>query len=299
MRASPLPVVLALAALAAASALDLDLAGRRLSRPYDVAHVPSGAAARVAALGHRTFASDLYWLATVQYVGDDRADERGYGKLPALADLVTDLDPRHGYAYQTAGIVLSAAGLVDESNRILAKGMERGPDWWFFPYYVSFNHWFYGGDFAEGARWARIAASKPAASDNARQLAVSLSAKSGTPADALALLLDMKATVRDEASAARLDEQIKLATLERDAQALERAAAEFRAREGRPIGDLRELVAAGLVARIPPDPFQGRYVWDPSEERVHSSRNPFRFRAPAAERHVPEFHYQRLPRESR
>src|SRR5512139_2756421 len=211
-------LALSAAALAGASALGLSLASRMLSRPYDVVHVPRGDFARVMALGHRTLVSDLYWLSAVQYVGDPGAEARGWDKLLPLVDLVTDLDPRHGYAYHTAGIVLSAAGRLDESDRILVKGMEKGPPgWWSFPYYLAFNAWFYRGDYEAGARWAEIAARTPGASPNISHLAVALRSKTGTPDDAIQMLRELRATVKDEVTAARLDEQMKLAVLERDA----------------------------------------------------------------------------------
>ena len=103
------------------------------------------------------------------------------------------------------------------------KGLEKGPPWWTFPYYLAFNHWFYLGDYAEGARYAEIAARRPGASPNISHLAVSLASKSGTPEQAIALIEELRRTVKDESTAARLDEQLKLAILERDAQRLERA----------------------------------------------------------------------------
>jgi tetratricopeptide (TPR) repeat protein len=291
MRAPLLALALGAALLAVAAALSLRLAAQASARPYDVLHVPSSRAARLAALGHRTFVSDLYWLDTVQYVGEPQAEARGWDKLFPLVDLVTDLDPRHGYAYQTAGIVLSAAGRLDESDAILKKGIERGPPYWTFPYYLAFNAWFYRGDYAEGARWAELAARRPGASANISHLAVSLASKSGSPEDAIVLLQELRATVRDEATRARLDEQLKLAVLERDAQALERAAGRFRAERGRPVASLRELVAAGYVAALPPDPFGGEYVWDQAEGKVHSSANPFRFQLRTGP-HTPRFQYR-------
>ncbi|MGC3997941.1 MAG: tetratricopeptide repeat protein [Anaeromyxobacter sp.] len=291
MRALFAPLAAGLLLLALAAALSFKLAATVRSRPYDVLHVPSGKVMRVAALGHRTFLSDLYWLDTVQYIGEPRADARGWDKLLPLVDLVTDLDPRHGYAYQTAGIVLSAAGRLDESNRILAKGMELGPDWWSFPYYLSFNSWFYMGDYATGAYYAGIAARRPGASPNISHLALSLSSKSGTPEQAITLLTELRATVKDEATAERLDEQLKLATLEADAQGLEAAVERFRERHGRDPFGLEELIVGGAITSMPTDPFGGAYVWDPKDRRVHSTANPFRFTLREAAR-APAFHYQ-------
>jgi tetratricopeptide (TPR) repeat protein len=279
-------------ALAGASALGYSLASRMLSRPYDVLHVPSGPVARVAALGHRTMLSDLYWLSTVQYIGEPRADQRGWDALYPLVDTLTDLDPRHGYAYHTAGIVLSAAGRLEESDRILVKGIEKGPPgWWSFPYYLSFNAWFYRGDFAEGARWAELAARTPGASANISHLALSLKSKSGTPEDAIQMLRDLQETVKDPVTASRLAEQMKLAVLERDAQALEAAAARFEKDRKRPIDSLDELVREGYVRALPEDQFGRRYQWIAAEKKVRSSANPFRFQVlPTA--HKPEFKYK-------
>jgi len=278
-------------ALAGASVLNFRLAAQIQSRPYDVAHVPKGSFMRLASLGQRGLVSDLYWLETVQYVGDSKADQRGYDKLYPLVDLVTDLDPRHGYAYQTGGIVLSAAGRLDESDRILEKGMEKGPPWWSFPFYVAFNHFFYRGDYAAAARYAEIAARRPGASPNISHLAVSLASKSGAPEQAVALIEELRRNVADEASAAKLDEQLKLAILERDAQRLEAAVARFLAERGRDVGSLDELVGAGIVPAIPPDPFGGHYTWDTSDRKVHSSANPFRFQFREGP-HAPRFQHQ-------
>jgi tetratricopeptide (TPR) repeat protein len=291
MLASARTLAFGLAALGAAAFLNLTLAEQLRVRPYDVEHLPSGGFARLTSLGHRGFVSDLYWLATVQYIGEPKADQRGWDKLFPLADLVTDLDPRHGYAYQTAGIVLSAAGRVEESNKILQKGIEKGPPYWTFPYYLSFNHWFYLGDYAAGARWAEIAARTPGASRNISHLAVSLASKSGTPEQAITMIQELRATVQDEASAARLDDQLKLAILERDAQALERAAAEYTRRTGLPLVTLDILLMSGVVAELPRDPFGGHYVWDPEKREVRSSASSFRFRLREKAR-SPSFHYQ-------
>jgi tetratricopeptide (TPR) repeat protein len=212
----------------------------------------------------------------VQYIGDARARERGFDRLYPLADLVTDLDPDHGYAYQTAGIVLSGEGLVDESDRILEKGIRRGPNWWSYPLYMAFNHYFYRGDYAEGARWAEIAARTPGASTNLSQLALALKVKSGSPEAAVSFLEEMLQVARDDTTRAALQEQYKLARLQWDFARLERAVEEFRARHGHPPARLDELVSDGVLDAVPPgDPFGG--VYELRDGRVHATGKDFRF----------------------
>lgn len=276
--ALPLLVALALAVPTVLAARAVH-AGLATDRPYEVTLVPRGDALRFASPAIRLSFGNLYWLSTVQYLGDSEAHRRGVPKLLPLVDLVTDLDPQHGYAYQTAGIVLSGYGRLDESERILRKGMERGPNWWSYPYYIAFNHFFYRGDYAEGARWAEIAAKTPGASPNVSHLALAMRVKSGDPDHAILFLAELRDTAKDDVTAQALEEQYKLALLQRDFRVLDAAVEAFRAARGRPPARLQELVAAGLVDRIPAnDPFGGTY--ELRDGQVHATGRDHRFAPP-------------------
>ena len=251
-----------------------------LEKPYDVTYVPKGDALQVASPSIRLSFANYYWLQAVQYVGERRARERGFEKLYPLVDLVTDLDPGHGYAYQTAGIVLSSEGRLDESDAILKKGMEPGrPRWWSYPFYVAFNHYFYRGDYEEAARWAKIAAKTPGARPSISHLALALEVKSGSPEDAVQFLEELRGIAKDEQTAAALDEQYRLAVLQLQFRRLDRAVAEYRARFGAPPSKLDALVRAGILPEIPPDPFGGEFTVD-AQGVVHSTGRDFRFRPP-------------------
>ncbi len=117
---------------------------------------------------------------------------------------------------------------------------------------------------------------------------MSLRAKTGTPDEAIEMLRDLRSTVKDEVTSSRLDEQLKLAIVERDAQALEAAATRFEGARGRPPASLGELAREGFVRAVPPDPFGGRYEWHADEKRVRSSAHPFRFSLREGP-HLPKF----------
>ena len=268
-----LAVVLAIPLWFASRGVRSDMGG---DRPYDVPYVPHGKPLASLSPGMRLSIANFYWLLTVQYLGDSRADERGYERLYPLVDLVTDLDPKHGYAFQTAGIVLSAKGLLDESDRILKKGMEHGPNWWSYPFYIAFNHYFYRGDYAEAARWAEIAARTPGASPHISHLALAMKVKSGAPEDAVRFLEEMMTVVKDEKALAALEEQYKLAVLQVHFQKLDEAVASFRARHGRSPSRLAELVEAGILPTLPKEPFGGRYELR-ADGKVHSTGRDHRF----------------------
>jgi tetratricopeptide (TPR) repeat protein len=255
----PLAAALALAAgtvLSAGRIID----GMRGTSAYEVTWVPRGEALRAFSPSLRLSFANYYWLSTVQYIGDRQAQALHFPKLFPLVDLVTDLDPGHGYAYQSAGIVLSSEGRLDESDRLLKKGMEKGPNWWSFPFYIAFNHYFYRGDYAEGARWAEIAARTPGASPNISHLALSLNVKSGATDHAVEFLSELRKVAKDETTAAALEEQYRLALLQREFRRLDAAVEAYQAATGRTPSRFEELLAAGHLDRLPgPDPFGGRF----------------------------------------
>jgi len=287
-RSLVVPLVLA-AALAGPLALAASSVLRHMGvdRPYDVRYIPEGRALRFLSPGLKLSIADAYWLATVQYVGDQYLSNGTYDRLFPLVDLVTDLDPAHGYAYQTAGIVLSSSGRIEESDRILKKGMEPGrPAWWSYPFYLAFNDFFYRGDYASAARWARVAARTPGASTNISQLALSLEVKSGDPGAAVDFLAEMRKATHDERSAAALEEQYRIAVLQRDFARLDAAVARFREERGRDPSSLDEVRRAGYLDAIPVEPFGGRYELR-ADGKVHSTGRDFRFQPPEAPRPLP------------
>lgn len=261
----------ALTALAAAAALAVPAllaAGQVLERmgadrPFDVEVVPRSSQLRHLSPALQLSVADLYWLLTVQYVGEPRRERRGFDKLLPLVDLVTDLDPRHGYAYQTGGIVLSSQLRLEESDAILRKGMQPGrPNWWSYPFYLAFNDYFYRGDYESAAAWAEVAARTPGASTNIAHLAMALKVKRGDPEEAVRFLDALLAGATDESTRQALEDQRRLALLQLHFAALDRAVGAFRERHGRPPARLEALVAEGLLPALPEDPFGGRFTVD-------------------------------------
>ncbi len=253
-------------------------------RGYDVLHVPRAGSLAALSPAIRLTAANLYWLSAVQVIGDRQAQARGLEKVFPLVDLVTDLDPRHGYAYQSAGIVLSSAGRLDESDRILEKGVRQGPPRFTYAFYLAFNAFFHRGDYAAAARWAEVAAKTPGASTRIADLATTLKVKSGSPDDAVRFLEEMRETAHDEKTAAAIDEELQVALLQRNFARLDAAVAAFRDATGRVPAVLEELVWAGVVDAIPEDHYGGRYYAD-ATGRVHSTAKDFRMKP--AEKPIP------------
>jgi len=282
VRSRPLAFAAAAAALFALSAA---VAHRiRVVDPpfYDVRFVPTARSARWLSLGHSTLAADLHWLKTVQYMGDDRGDARGWERLRPLLELVTDLDPRHGYAYQVGANVLASAGLVGDSDAILEKGTRNVPDRYILPFHRAVNAFLYEGDYVLAGQWFERAARTPGAPPHLRDYVVAMYVRGDAAEAAASFLGHLLSEAQDDESRKAIAAQIRRAQLERDASALEEAAARFRERVGSPPRTLEQLVEAGLVPAVPPDPFGGKYVLG-ADGRVRSTVEPKRFeRAPGA-----------------
>jgi tetratricopeptide (TPR) repeat protein len=258
---------IALFAGAVALAHRIQVAG---DRPYDVSFVPSASSLRWLSLGHPTLAANLFWLRAVQYMGDARADERGWEKLRPLVEVVTDLDPRHGYAYQTSSNLLACAGRLADSNAILEKGTRSCPDRYILPFQRAVNAFMYAGDYEEAGRWFGIAAQTPGAPSRMREYVVAMYAKADRSEAAISFLRHLEGEAQDDESRKAIDHQIRRATLERDANRLEQAAALYRKRRLLAPVCLEQLVSDGIVPAIPEDPFGGAYYLD-EEGRVHST----------------------------
>src|SRR5690606_31785146 len=138
----------------------VDEAASELSADTPILLLPDADVVRWLSLGQRTTAADLYFLRLVQYVGNAVAAEAGWPQLLALGELITDLDPEFGYAYEATGILLSSRNRPEESNRILKKGFDAVPLRWQLPFFASYNHWYLLDDLEGGAelllRAARI-----------------------------------------------------------------------------------------------------------------------------------------------
>jgi tetratricopeptide (TPR) repeat protein len=251
----------------------------RAQAPYDVSVVPRASVMRWLSLGHPTLAANLFWLRTVQYVGEPRAEQRGWEKLYPLADLVTDLDPGHGYVYQVVGVLLGSLGQVAESNAILEKGIRNTPNRYILPYLRAFNAFYYEDDWPAAGRWAAVSAKTPGAPPHVFQNVTAYYVKGRRADAAIAFLEQSLAEARDPDTRAAVEKQLRQARLEAVAQPLEDAAAAWRERYvGGPLA-LEQLVEEGLVPDLPPDPYGGELFLD-GEGRVRSSAHEFRFKPP-------------------
>lgn len=224
------------------------------------------------ALGFRNFLADIAWLGAVQVSGSVKMSRGDYDRLAVLVQAVGNLDPRFVVPYLLGGIILGdSPDHVEEALKTLRRGMENHPTDWRFPFYIGYIQYFAFGSPAEGGKSLEAAARIPGSPPYLPLLAARMLSEGREPGTALAFLSGLIKAETDPARIEVLRKRVKEVIVERDIQALENAVAAFKAGTGRAPGALSELVAAGLVRRIPAEPHGGTYLLDP-DGTVRSSR---------------------------
>lgn len=228
--------------------------------------LPEGSMLRQLSFGQATTTADLYWLRLVQYLGTQSVFHANAPQLYALADLITDLDPSFGYAYEVAGIALTSFNRFDESDEILRKGMSSLPNRWRLPFYSSFNQWYGRGDLATGGELLLRAAQVPDSPGYLSQLAAQLFSSADEIAPGLALIDTMLHQELPDSVVHDLMLRKRDLLVERDLRELEEAIALYQETNGKRPVSLANL----LDGRVPRAPDGSSYDYDPATGRVSS-----------------------------
>jgi tetratricopeptide (TPR) repeat protein len=224
-------------------------------------------------------------LRAVQYIGEPNANTRGWDSLLPVAELVTDLDPSHAYAYQVTETILGSVGRIAESNAILEKGMRNVPSRYILAYLRAFNAFYYEGDYARAGEFVERAARIPGAPAHLRQNVLAMYVKGKRADAAIAFLMEAHGAAQDDDTREVIEGQLRRAFLERNAVVLDDAIAAYRARFGFVPVALQLLVPERLLEFIPPDPNGGSWIID-EDGRVRSTVDDHRFAPPEKQAHA-------------
>jgi len=197
-----------------------------------------------------------------------------YDRLSDLLSTVVRFDPRFAVPYFLGGIVLGDSPVhAGAALDLLARGERQFPSDWLFPFYTGYVQYFSLGNPEEGGMALLRAARIPGGPEYLPMLASRMLSEGNRPATALAFLQEMTQRETDPRRKASLEERIRRVEVERDLQLLEGAITEYTSRFGGPPSGLSELVRNGVLARIPEEPYGGRYHLTP-DGRVWSDRAP-------------------------
>jgi hypothetical protein len=105
--------------------------------------------------------------------------------LPAMFDLITDLDPKFYFAYWLGAWAIGDSGEPEAAVALLAKGGRHNPDAYDYAYLTGFIHFLFRHDYSAAAASFEKAATFPDAPRFARTMAARMYQKQGK--DELAL----------------------------------------------------------------------------------------------------------------
>ena len=242
-------------------------------------YLPDGEVLKFVSLGYQNLVADLIWLRIIQVFGDRTVTDEGYNWIFNALDAVTTLDPKFVQAYLAGSMTLTVmADHVEQSNKILEKGILANLEEWRIPFILGFNHFNFLGDYELGARYIEMATAMPGTPDWLPLLAARLHVQANTPHIALELLARVEEATTDMRLKAKLGIRIKEVMIERDLMTIEQAIDLYEARQGTPPEGLSKLVETGVLTRIPIDPFGGSYKLNPQTGELTSSSRPERMK---------------------
>ena len=267
-------VAVALAAAASTYVIGTGLDHRRYASDVveELTYFPSGRLLKVADLGFSTLVADAMWLRGIQYYGEHRRTDREYPLAEHIFSTITDLDPAFVGAYRFGGLVLSEdAGTPAGAINLLRKGIRSNPDVWQIPFDLGFLYFVDLSDYDRAAHYFRFASRIKDSPDIAKRFTAFAYRKAGRDEVAKALWEHLYATSGNKVMRLTAEEALKNIEMDRTAAILESLVGRLREAGGPCPARLGDLVRAGLVTAIPPDPFGGVYFLDAETSKVLST----------------------------
>ena len=207
--------------------------------------------------------ADFLFLKTMTVIGqkigqDVTPSQQEWTMVHTLLDNITELDPRFWDPYLFGQMMLTwQAGMFDEANALLLKAAEHRPHDFRPLYFVGFNHFYFQKEFAQASDYLQQASVKPGAPSYLKGLAARLSLYGNRTEVGIAFLRQMLAGTHDPTLRSYLEK--RLIALE-GIHTLEKKVQEYKDQFGSLPQKLEDLVAKGLLERIPEDPYGGDFV---------------------------------------
>jgi len=249
-------------------------------------YVRSPQVLRRATLSFQALAADIYWIRAVQHYGGTKLSNdpnKQYDVLYPLLDLTTSLDPYFDQVYKFGSVFLAepfpaGAGRPDQGIALLQKGLRTRPDRWELAQGIGFVYYWWLADYQNAAMWFNRAADMPRSPDWLRPLAAVTLAQGGNRASSRMLWTEISRNadadwLRDQASF-RLKQLDALDGID----FIQRIVDQYRARTGAPPTSWDDMMRAGLLRGVPPDPTGVPFQLEPATGKVtldpRSSLNP-------------------------
>ena len=232
----------------------------------DVLYWGSGESLRHLSLGCEGLLADIYWTRVVQYYGRQRLAKSGrFDLLGPLLQITTTLDPQLVVAYRFGAVFLaekppSGAGQPLQALHLLRRGIVANPDYWRFWQDLGFVYYWDLQDYAGASRAFRIGSERPGAGVWMRPLAAAVAAKGGERETARLLWSEIYRHADNDQIRRSAQDHLAALAAQDDLGRLNLLLVRYREHFGPRARTFGEIVAAGLLSRIPVDPSGVPYV---------------------------------------
>jgi len=216
-----------------------------------------------AAMEFKGIVSDFLFLKVITFLGEkigknEQLGVRHFNYLEESVNTITDLDPYFWDAYLFADMLFTwELGEYKAANKLLLKARQYRTNDYRVPYYLGFNYFFFLKDNINGAKYLMEASKLPGSPYYLASLAARLSAYALEHRTGIIFLKEM---IRDtENERIKNDFMLRIKTLE-IMDRLEQKVSEYQKNYQKQPSSLTELVTAGLIDKIPDDPYGGEFI---------------------------------------
>jgi hypothetical protein len=237
---------------------------KMLLQDTDQSFVLPSALIKIATLEFRGLASDLYFLNSMVFIGATqqrkdipRVKEWEWQWFLKMLDTATDLDPYFFDPYYYANAFLPwDAGMVKETNLLLAKG-SRYRDWdWMLPFFIGFNKFYFLENDSESAEFLMEASRRPGGDPMLASIAARLAYKENRTETAIYFLEQTAKNTEDRNIKDRFETRIQAL---KSILFLDNAVSEFKKKYGKIPTNIDALVNKNIISQLPRDPYGGTY----------------------------------------
>lgn len=216
-----------------------------------------------AAMEFKGIVSDFLFLKVIIFLGEkigknEKFGEQDFNYLQTSINTITDLDPYFWDAYLFADMLFTwDMGECEAANKLLLKARQYRTNDYRVPYYLGFNYFFFLKDNINGAKYIMEAAKLPGSPFYLASLATRLSFYALEHRTGIIFLKEM---IRDtENEGIKQNFMLRIKALEIMDQ-LEQKVSEYQKIHQKQPSSLTELVTAGLIDKVPDDPYGGQFI---------------------------------------
>lgn len=242
---------------------------------------------KLLSLEFRTIAADFLFVRVSQFYGGkvarrEEARQEDWEWLYHNLDVITELDPYFEDPYQLGNALLTwDAGMFQEANSLLQKGVTARSWDWQLPFFIGFNKFYFLNENEPAADYLLLASKRPGAWDFLPRLASRLYKKAGRTEAAIIFLVNFWKNEKDPRI--KREHATRIEAL-KGVLDLEKAVEQYRKRTGKNPVSINALLQQGVITGLPRDPYGGVFYLEKDGSISTTSKFAFVSKQPAKRR---------------